>query len=176
MNLIPIVTEDVLRARVKEIGAQITRDSPGDSLLVVSVLKGSFIFLADLVREIRLPQKIDFLKVSSYGAAGTVPSGQVRFELDMSLDPAGQHVLLVEDIVDSGVTAGKVLDLLAARKPASLRAVTLLCKSHADPTIRDRFKYVGFTIGPEFVVGYGLDYAERYRERRDLCILQGTAN
>lgn len=175
MELTPLITEEQIRKRVAELGEAITRDSNGEPLVVICVLKGSFIFMADLVRHISVPLEVDFLRVSSYGT-GTQSSGFVRFEADTKIDLKDRHVLLVEDIVDSGLTLARILDTLGARKPASLRTVSLLCKSHVIPDIRARIQYVGFDIGSEFVVGYGLDYAERFRELPQISLIRGLEN
>jgi hypoxanthine phosphoribosyltransferase len=142
-------------------GEQITRDYAGRSLLLVGVLKGAFVVMADLARHIALPLEFDFMAVSSYGAA-TKTSGVVRILKDLDHDLDGLDVLLVEDIVDSGLTLKYLLKNLAARKPASLEVAALLRKSGLQKVPLD-LRYVGFEIPPEFVVGYGLDYAERYR-------------
>lgn len=156
-----LYTAEQVGARVAELGAQITRDYAGQDLVVVSVLKGSYIFSADLVRAIDLPVTIDFLGVSSYGS-GTESSGVVRITSDLSRPVQGKHVLVVEDIVDSGLTMDFLLDNLRTRHPASVRVCTLLEKpSRAVRTIECHYR--GFVIPDAFVVGYGLDYDERYR-------------
>ncbi len=176
MKLKPLISRQQIETRVRELGEQITKAAPpGESLLVVSILKGSFIFLADLVREIGVPLEIDFLKVSSYGPS-TRPSGDVRFEMDLGIDPAGRHVLLVEDVVDSGQTFERILGLLERRDPASIKTACLLLKEGVNPLMRARVDFVGFEIPSRFVVGYGLDYAERFRERADISVLEGTEN
>lgn len=156
-----IVAEEELRARVRELGAQITLDYQDRPPLLVGVLKGAFMFMADLARAIDLPVEFDFMAVSSYGSA-TRTSGVVRIIKDLDADLTGRHVLLVEDIVDSGLTLAYLRRNLAARGPASLEVCTLLLKEglqKVDPDLR----YTGFSIPPEFVVGYGLDVDERYR-------------
>ena len=156
-----LYTEEELRRRVKELGSQITADYAGRAPLLISVLRGSYIFMADLTRSIHLDVTVDFMAVSSYGA-GTVSSGQVEIKKDLSDSIEGKHLILVEDILDSGNTLYYLLDVLRARKPASIRICTLMDK----PERRTRpikADYVGFTIPDAFIVGYGLDYAEKYR-------------
>lgn len=156
-----LFTEEQLQARVAEIAAQIDRDYAGKQPLLVSVLRGSFVFMADLVRRITLPCTVDFMAVSSYGS-GTTSSGQVKIVKDLSEQIEGKDVIVVEDILDSGNTLSYLLKLLEARHPASIRLCTLLDK----PERRTKpvaVQYSGFTIPDEFVVGYGLDYDEKYR-------------
>src|SRR4051794_29035304 len=157
----PVVAADVLHDRIKELGAQITADYAGRAPLLVGVLKGAFMFMSDLSRAIDLPVEFDFMAVSSYGSA-TRSSGVVRIIKDLDLDLTDRHVLIVEDIVDSGLTLGYLRRTLAAREPASLEVCTLLLKEEQQKSDPD-LKYVGFSIPPTFVVGYGLDVAERYR-------------
>ena len=155
------------------LGEQITRDYAGRSLLLVGVLKGAFVVMADLARHIALPLEIDFMAVSSYGAA-TKTSGVVRILKDLDHDLDGLDVLLVEDIVDSGLTLKYLLKNLAARKPASLEVAALLRKTGLQKVPLD-LRYVGFEIPPEFVVGYGLDFAERYRNLPYVATLKPEA-
>ena len=156
-----LFTEEQLRQKVDELGAQITADYRGKNPLVVSVLKGSYVFMADLARRIDVPCTVDFMVVSSYGA-GTKTSGEVQIIKDLENSIDGRDLIIVEDILDSGMTLSYLTELLRERDPASIRIATLLDKP-------DRRKvdikpdYVGFTIPDEFVVGYGLDYAELYR-------------
>src|SRR5436853_349781 len=160
-----VVTEDSLQQRIKELGVQITKDYAGRPPLLVGVLKGAFMFMSDLARAIDLPVEFDFMAVSSYGAA-TKTSGVVRIVKDLDLDLTNRHVLVVEDIVDSGLTLSYLRRNLLARHPASLEVCALLVKEglqRVDPDLR----YVGFRIPPDFVVGYGLDVGERYRNPRD---------
>lgn len=157
-----VFTESVLARRVAEMGAEITAAYPADEeLLVVGLLKGSFIFLADLVRQIRRPLHVDFLVASSYGS-GTTSSGEVRLVYDPAADLTGRHVLLVEDIVDSGTTLNQLIPLLEARGPRSLELCALLHKRIARGLIREP-RWVGFDAPAEFLIGYGLDYSENYR-------------
>ena len=156
-----MLSEEQLRRRVAEMGAEITRDYEGMPLKLVGVLKGSFMFMADLSRAIDLPIKVDFIGTSSY--QGTKTSGVVRITSDLSRPIDGEHVLLVEDIVDTGLTMKYLLDNLATRHPASVKVCALLHKP-ARSRVEVKLDYVGFTIEDKFVVGYGLDYAERYRD------------
>lgn len=156
-----VVGADELRARVAELGAEITADYEGRAPLLVGVLKGAIMFMADLAREIDLPVEFDFMAVSSYGNA-TKSSGVVRIVKDLDLDLSGRHVLIVEDIIDSGLTLAYLRKNLLARHPASVEVCALLVREglqKRDPDLR----YVGFRIPPDFVVGYGLDVRDRYR-------------
>jgi hypoxanthine phosphoribosyltransferase len=148
-------------ARVRALGAEITAAYPDGELLVLGLLKGSVIFLSDLVRAVDRPLALDFLVVSSYGA-GTVSSGNVRLLYDPETDLEGKHVLLVEDIVDSGRTLARLVDLLRSRRPRSLEICSLLHK-HIATELDYPVKYVGFDAPKEFLVGYGLDHAEQFR-------------
>jgi hypoxanthine phosphoribosyltransferase len=156
-----LIDEETLRARVDELAAEISRDYAGRELLVLGVLKGAVFFIADLVRRIDLPCELDFMAISSYGSA-TSSSGVVRIIKDLDAPLEGRHVLIVEDVIDSGLTLAYLLKNLAARGPASLEICSLLAK----PGRRRRnleIRYVGFELPDVFVVGYGLDHAERYR-------------
>ena len=168
-----VLTEDQIRDRVTELGEEITADYAADPPLLVCVLKGALVFMADLARAIELAVDMDFMAVSSYGSA-TKTSGVVRIVKDLDVDLAGRHVLIVEDIVDSGLTLAYLRKYLNARNPASLEVCALLLREglqKSDPDLR----YVGFTIPPAFVVGYGLDVAERFRNLRDLRVWTGDA-
>lgn len=156
-----IVEEHELQERIREIGKEITSDYAADPPLLVGILKGAFMFMADLSRAVDLPVEFDFMAVSSYGSA-TRTSGVVRIVKDLDLDLTNRHVLIVEDIVDSGLTLAYLRKNLKARNPASLEVCALLVKEGLQKTDPD-LKYVGFTIPPDFVIGYGLDVAERYR-------------
>ncbi|MEX2100650.1 MAG: hypoxanthine phosphoribosyltransferase [Acidimicrobiia bacterium] len=156
-----VVAEDELRKRVLDLGREITADYAGRPPLLVGVLKGAFVFMSDLSRAIDLPVEFDFMAVSSYGSA-TRSSGVVRILKDLDLDLTGRDVLIVEDIVDSGLTLAYLRKNLAARDPASLEVCALLVKEGLQRVELD-LRYVGFRIPPEFVVGYGLDVDERYR-------------
>jgi hypoxanthine phosphoribosyltransferase len=156
-----VISEDALQARIRELGEQITRDYAGRPPLLVGVLKGAFMFMSDLSRAIDLPVEFDFMAVSSYGSA-TRSSGVVRIIKDLDLDLTGRHVLIVEDIVDSGLTLAYLRKNLLARGPASMEVCALLVKEGLQRAELD-LRYVGFTIPPSFVIGYGLDVAERWR-------------
>lgn len=155
-----IITTEQLRARVAEIGAEITADYQGRPPLLVGVLKGAFVFMSDLARAIDLPVEFDFMAVSSYGYS-TESSGVVRIIKDLETDVRGRHVVLVEDIVDSGLTTDYLAELLRARGPASFEICALLVRKDARS---DGIRYVGFSVPADWLVGYGLDVAERYRE------------
>jgi hypoxanthine phosphoribosyltransferase len=165
-----ILTEDEVQQRVRELGAQIAADYEGSSLLLVAVLRGASLFVADLARAIDGPVEIDFMAVSSYGSQ-TKSSGVVRIIKDLDEVIDGRHVLVVEDILDTGLTLKYLLRNLASRKPASLEVVTLLSKPGKQRVPID-CRYVGFAIPDEFVVGYGLDYAEKYRNLPYIGVLK----
>ena len=167
-----LVEADDLQRRVRELAAEISRDYRGRDLLLVCVLKGAVFFLSDLMRHIDVPCELDFMAVASYGTA-TKTSGVVRIVKDLDADLTGRHVLLVEDIVDSGLTLSYLRRNLLARNPASLEVCALLLKEgqqRQDPGLR----YVGFRIPADFVVGYGLDVAERYRNLRCVRVYGGS--
>ena len=167
-----VVGAEELRVRVQELGAEITSDYRGRAPLLVGVLKGAFMFMSDLSRAIDLPVECDFMAVASYGSA-TKTSGVVRIVKDLDADLTGRHVLIVEDIVDSGLTLSYLRRNLLARSPASLEVCALLVKEglqKVDPELR----YVGFRIPPEFVVGYGLDVAERHRNLSCIRVWEGS--
>ncbi len=155
-----VFDEKTIAERVCEMAREITRAYPSGDLLLLGLLKGSFIFMADLARAIERPLQVDFMVASSYGK-GTTSSGNVRLLYDPATDLAGKHVLVVEDIIDTGMTLQRLLSLLAARQPASLAVCALLDKKIAPPIPEVRF--VGFECPPAFLVGYGLDHAENYR-------------
>ena len=165
-----LFTEEQLQKRVAELGAQITADYAGKNPVLASVLRGSYIFMADLTRQIKLPLTVDFMAVSSYGS-GTTSSGQVEIRKDLSDSIEGRDLLIVEDILDSGNTLYYLRRILNARHPASIKICTLLDKPErrAKPIEAD---YKGFTIPDAFVVGYGLDYDERYRNLPYIGILK----
>lgn len=156
-----LLTEEQLGARLDEIAAQIDADYAGREILVVGVLKGAVMVMADLARRISTPLAMDWMAVSSYGS-GTKSSGVVRILKDLDADLTGRHVLIVEDIIDSGLTLSWLLANLRSRGPASVEIATMLRKPEAAKVEVD-VRYVGFDIPNEFVVGYGLDYAEKYR-------------
>ncbi|HEY1946626.1 MAG TPA: hypoxanthine phosphoribosyltransferase [Bryobacteraceae bacterium] len=165
-----LISADQIQQRIHELAARIEADYPDGPLYVVSVLKGAFIFVADLVRALkRLSVRIEFMGISSYGKEKT-SSGQVKVTRDLDVNIEGQHVLIVEDIIDSGVTLSYLKRLLEQRNPKSLAIATLLDKPERRVTPVD-VKYIGFQIPDEFVVGYGLDYAEDYRNLCDIRVL-----
>jgi hypoxanthine phosphoribosyltransferase len=168
-----LVTEDEIQDLLRNVGAQITRDYEGLDLLLVGVLKGAFVVMADLARYVHLPIEVDFMAVASYGAA-TKTSGVVRILKDLDHDIEGRHVLLVEDIVDSGLTLNYVLKNLRGRRPASLEVCALLQKVGIQRVPLD-IRYKGFEIPPDFVVGYGLDFAEKYRNLPYIATLRPEA-
>jgi hypoxanthine phosphoribosyltransferase len=155
-----VYDEATLAARVRALGREVSAAYPTGELLLVGLLKGSFVFLADLARAMERPVQVDFMVASSYGS-GTTSSGNVRLLYDPETDLAGKHVLLVEDIIDTGRTMRRLLTLLAARQPASLKVCALLDKKIAPPI--PEVAFVGFECPKAFLVGYGLDHAERYR-------------
>jgi hypoxanthine phosphoribosyltransferase len=166
-----VVAESSLRARVAELGRELTTAYDGRPPLLVGVLKGAFVFMSDLARAIGLPVEIDVMAVASYGSA-TTTSGVVRIVKDLDSDLTDRHVLVVEDIVDSGLTLSYLRRSLLARHPASLEVCALLVKEGRQRASVD-LRYVGFTIPPDFVVGYGLDVAERYRNLPDIRVYTG---
>ena len=163
-----VIGADELSARVRSLGARITEDYLGRPPLLVGVLKGAFVFMSDLAREINLPVEFDFMAVSSYGEA-TTSSGVVRIVKDLETDIRDRHVLLIEDIVDSGLTLRYLRQLLSDRGPASLEVCALLVREGARA---DDVRYVGFPIPPDFVVGYGLDVAQHYRELESIRVFE----
>ena len=165
-----LIDAAAIRARVAELGAEIARDYQGHDLVLVSILKGALPFLADLMREIPIPLSLDFLEVTSYGAS-TETSGVVRILKDLAHSIADRHVLVVEDILDTGFTLNYVMEHLRGQHPASLRLCTLLDKP-ARRIVPIDIDYRGFEIPDKFVVGYGLDYAERYRNLPFIGVLR----
>lgn len=168
-----VISEDEVRSRVAELGARISADYGGEPLLLVAVLRGAALFVADLAREITSPVEIDFMAVSSYGSS-TKSSGVVRILKDLDESVEGRHVLVVEDILDTGLTLKYLLRNIASRKPASLEVVTLMSKK-GKQRVPIQCKYVGFEVPDEFVVGYGLDYGERYRNLPYVGVLKPEA-
>ncbi len=168
-----LITEREIQGALRRIGEEITRDYAGRDLLLVGVLKGAFVLMADLCRYIRLPLDVDFMAVASYGAS-TKTSGVVRILKDLDHDIEGRDVLLVEDIVDSGLTLNYLLKNLRGRRPASLEVCAFLKKTGIQRVEID-VRYCGFEIPPEFVVGYGLDYGEKYRNLRYIATLRPDA-
>ena len=165
-----LLSEEKIQAKVREMAAQISKDYEGKHLFMICILKGAIMFYSDLARNITVPLAMDFMAVSSYGA-GTKSSGEVRINKDLSVPAEGLDILIVEDILDSGNTLNYLVNILKDRKPASLKICTLLDKPERreKPIICD---YVGFEIPDEFVIGYGLDYAEKYRNLPYIGILK----
>lgn len=165
-----LYTAEEIERTVARLGHEITRDYNGSELLVVGILKGAFIFMADLVRSIDLPLQVDFMDVSSYGSS-TVSSGEVRIMKDLEYSIEGKDVLIVEDIVDTGITLHYITEILKKRGPKSVKICCMLDKPSRrnSPIIPD---YAGYAIPDDFVVGYGLDYAEKYRNYPAICILK----
>ena len=171
MALAPRVflTAAQIQTRVQEMGAQISADYGDGPIYLIAILKGAFIFLADLSRAIQVPSRIEFMGISSYGR-GKTTSGQVKVTKDLDVSIEGHHVLVVEDILDTGVTLTYLMNVLRQRRPKSLKIATLLDKP--DRRLRPvEAAYIGFKIPDEFVVGYGLDFAEDYRNLPDICVL-----
>ena len=165
----PIVTQEEMRARIRELGKQITTDYTGKDFVLVGVLKGAYAFYADLARAIRIPMRVDFLMVTSDGSLEKT-AGKVKMVTELTEDIKGKDVLLVEDIVDSGLTAQYLLKALGKKKPRSIKICTLLSKPDRR-TINVAIDYVGFKIPNRYVVGYGLDYQQKYRNLPYLAVL-----
>jgi len=164
-----LITEEALSAKVKEMGRMITGDYRGKDLMLVSVLKGSVVFMSDLMRAIEIPLKVDFMNVSSYGS-GAKTSGIVKIVKDLDVSVEGCDLLIVEDILDSGKTLSYLKEILSARKPRSIAIAALLDKPERRQ-VQVTPDYIGFTIPDEFVVGYGLDFNERYRNLPYVAVL-----
>jgi hypoxanthine phosphoribosyltransferase len=165
-----VYSKEQIAERVRELGAEISAAYPDGDLMMLGLLKGSFIFLSDLVREIERPLHVDFLVASSYGE-GTVSSGNVRLLYDPETELEGKHIVLVEDIVDTGRTLSRLMDLLQARKPRSVEICALLHK-HIATELRYPTRFIGFDAPNEFLVGYGLDHAENFRHIPYIASLQ----
>jgi hypoxanthine phosphoribosyltransferase len=163
------VTQEEMRARIRELGKQITADYTGKDLVLVGVLKGAYAFYADLARAIRIPMRVDFIVVASYGSRAKT-SGKVKMVTELTEDVKGKDVLLVEDIVDSGLTIQYLVKQLSKRKPQSVKVCTLLNKPERR-AIDVPLAYIGFTIPDKYVVGYGLDYQQQYRNLPYLAVL-----
>ena len=170
MALRTLISEDQIQARIREIGAQIDADYPGGTLYLICILKGACFFLADLARAVRRDTYLDFMSISSYGKEKT-SSGEVKIIKDLDISLEGADVLIVEDIIDTGVTLNYLISVLKSRQPKSVRVATLLDKPSRRLKPVDA-AYIGFPIPDEFVVGYGLDFAEKYRNLREVCILE----
>ena len=165
-----LVTEEQLKETVAQMGAQISKDYEGKNLLVISVLKGAAVFMSDILRAITIPCQIDFMAASSYGA-GTETKGSVKILKDLDIDVSGFDILIVEDILDSGVTLSNIIKLLESRKANSVKICTLLSKPERRK-VEVPVAYQGFEVPDEFVVGYGLDYAEYYRNLPFIGVLK----
>lgn len=171
-RIVTMLSQEQIAARVRELGAQLTKEYAGHDLVIVCVLKGSFVFAADLARAIDLPLRVDFLGTRSYGE-DTESSGVVQITQDLSRPIDHEDVLLVEDIVDTGLTVAYVIDLLRTRNPKSVKVCALLHKP-ARARVEVKVDYLGFTIEDRFVVGYGLDHAERYRNLPYIGVVERT--
>jgi hypoxanthine phosphoribosyltransferase len=165
----PIVTQEQMRSRIRELGKQISTDYAGKDLVLVGVLKGAYAFYADLARAIRIPIRVDFIVVSSYGSKSRT-SGKVKLVTDLTEPIKGKDVLLVEDIVDSGLTVQQLMKALSKKKPRSLKVCTLLSKPERRQ-VDVQLAYEGFKIPDHYVVGYGLDYQQKYRNLPYLAVL-----
>ncbi|MBO5774240.1 MAG: hypoxanthine phosphoribosyltransferase [Clostridia bacterium] len=165
-----LITKEEIERRVKEIGEQITRDYEGESVLMVAILRGAVVFFSELVKNVDLDVRFDFMVVSSYGA-GSTSSGEVRIIKDISQGIEGKNVLIVEDIIDTGNTLKNLKKMLLTRNPKSLKIVSLLDKP-SRRLVELHGDYIGFTVPNEFVVGYGLDYAEKYRNLPEIGVLK----
>lgn len=165
----PLITQEKINQVVAKLAARIRRDYRAKQPLLLGILKGSFVFMADLVRELGLPVEVDFIKLSSYGA-GTKTSGKVKVVQGLKTPIKGRDVLIVEDIVDTGLTVSFLMDYLRKKKPASLKLCVLVDKpsQHKVPVTID---YLGFTVPDKFVVGYGIDWNEKFRHLRDICFI-----
>ena len=163
-----MIADKRIRAAVKKLGARISKDYKGKNPILVGVLNGSFLFVADLVREIRTDCEIDFLKIGSYGNHMHT-SGSIRLDKDVSAKLAGRHVIVVEDIVDSGLSITFIRNHVEEKRPASLRLAALLLKKEK-AKVTFPIDYVGFEIGNDFVIGYGLDYAQKFRHLKDIYV------
>ena len=165
-----LVSEEELQARIRELAAQVSADYQGREMLVIGVLKGAVFFIADLLRHLTVPCELDFMAVSSYGSS-THSSGVVRILKDLDIPIAGRHVLVVEDVIDSGLTLSYLLKNLASRQPASLEICTLLTKP-GHKRLNIPIRYIGFDLPDAFVIGYGLDYSERWRNLPYIAVLE----
>ena len=165
-----LIAEEALQARIVELAAKVSEDYAGREPLVIGVLKGAVFFIADLLRHLTVPCELDFMAVSSYGSS-THSSGVVRILKDLDIPIAGRHVLVVEDVIDSGLTLSYLMKNLASRQPASLEICTLLTKP-GHKRLNIPIRYIGFELPDAFVIGYGLDYAERYRNLPYIAVLE----
>jgi hypoxanthine phosphoribosyltransferase len=171
-NLISYIDKKKISRKIKELSQRITKDYDGKMPIFIGILNGSFIFISDLVRNVKLDLEIDFLKLSSYGDS-MISSGNVKLLKDLNCTIEGRHIIVVEDIVDSGVSLKYIRNLIMTHKPASLEFVTLLFKKDLS-NLDFKVKYIGFKIPNKFVVGYGLDYAQKYRNLNEVYILKSS--
>ena len=170
----PLISRQDIEERVQKLAEELTRDYAARSPLLLGVLKGCYIFLADLTRHMDEPPEIDFIQLSSYGLKGTESAGHVEVCLSPNSELRGRHIVIIEDIVDSGETLRFLRDFVAERQPASIRVCALLLREKARSTTGALVDYVGFEVGEGWLVGYGLDLSEKYRHLRDLHIVEGT--
>jgi hypoxanthine phosphoribosyltransferase len=166
---VPYLTEDQIQQRIKELSAEISRDYEGKNPVFIGVLNGSFIFLSDLIRNVDIDCEVDFFKLSSYGDE-KISSGRVRLIKELNCEVNGRHLIIVEDIVDTGLSIKFIEELIETHTPASMRVVSLLVKPNS-LKYNAKIDYIGFNIPSEFVIGYGLDYAQKYRNLRSIYIL-----
>ncbi len=170
----PLISEQDIQRRVRGLAEELSADYRGLSPLFLGVLKGCYIFLADLTRQMDEPPEIDFVQLASYGLKGVERSAQVEICLSPRADLRGRHVIIIEDIVDSGETLHFLRDYVETRQPASLRVCTFLRREKSRQDVAGLVDYVGFDVGEGWLVGYGLDLSEKYRHLPDLCIVEGT--
>lgn len=172
LSLTPLFSAEDIAARVAELAEQIDKDYHGREILMIAVLKGSFLFIADLIRAVKTPTVVDFVRLASYGSA-TQSSGIIEVRKDLEMSIKGKHVLVVEDIVDSGLTLESLRSMLLNREPASLRICTLIDK-RAQRVTNVPVDYIGFPMDDGFIVGYGLDLDERYRDLPDIRVVESV--
>lgn len=172
LSLTPLFSAEEIAARIKDLAAQIDKDYQGQEIMMIAVLKGSFLFIADLIRAVKTPTVIDFVRLASYGSA-TQSSGIIEVRKDLEMSIKDKHVLVVEDIVDSGLTLESLRSMLLNRQPASLRICTLIDKQ-AQRITDVQVDYIGFSMDDGFIVGYGLDLDERYRDLPDIRVVEGS--
>ena len=168
-KFVPLLTEEKIQTRIKELGEQLTKEYKGKLPIFIGVLNGSFMFLADLIKNVNLKLEIDFFKLSSYGES-KISSGKVKMLKELNADINDRHIIIVEDIVDTGLSIKYIEELMKGFNPASLKVATLLFKKEA-LKYDVKIDYIGFEIPNEFVIGYGLDYAQRYRNLRSIYVL-----
>ncbi len=169
---VPLLTEEQIQARIKELATEISKDYKGKVPVFIGVLNGSFIFMSDLIKRVNLDCEIDFFKLSSYGDA-KISSGKVTMLKELNCDVTNRDIIIVEDIVDSGLSVKYIEDLFAENKPKSMRLVTLLTKPNS-VKYNVKIDYIGFNIPSKFVIGYGLDYAQKYRNLRSIYVLDDS--